>query len=547
MLSPILVVAALVASSLSKVYESVADLPGNLTYDFVIGGNAGLVVANRLTEDPKFSVLVLEAGLSNVEVIDAIVPFFASNLYGTNIYDWNYTTTPQPGLNNRTAGYPRARILGGCSSHNGMFYTRGTAEDWDRYANLTHDDNWSWDNILPYFLKNERWSPPADHHNTKGQFNPSVHSTHGMTSNYLACSRSISITTLANRWLQSTVGDGMRSSSATSYLADKFARRNNFHVLLHAQVSDLVDLNKTNGKPSFDGVRFSQGTSQFTAKARKEIILSAGSVGTPSILMHSGIGDREILGPLGISTVLHLPSVGQNVSDQPMFITSWAVKLNETMDSVAENVTRFNEAFAQWNISHTGPLASFGTRRPGRVPPHIEIFFAPEGSFGLELGETGHFVTVGMIIVSPRSRGSVMINSTSPFDPPLIDPGLLQDDFDISALREAIKRTQQFFSSPVWQDTVIGPILDLENIATAVLNDIIRNETSPGLHMVGSASMSARDATWGVVNPDLLVKGVDGLRIIDASVLPRVPSAHTQAAVYAVAERGADLIKQRWT
>lgn len=302
-----------------------------------------------------------------------------------------------------------------------MVYTRGTVEDWDRYANVAHDPSWSWNNVLPYFFKayilsfptdtfndlsqNEKWSPPADHHNTQGQFDPSVHSTHGITSvslggfQWRTFNQHVIQTTkelpdvfpfdldmnsgqplgvgmtvfdvipecqnlmFGNvGWVQSTIGDGMRSSSATSYLAENFAQRKNLDVLLHAQVSDLVDASHANGKLSFSGVRFSQGTdffhpmfflyiyslelagtSQFTAKARKEIILSAGAVGTPNVLMHSGIGDRNILGSVGVPTVLHLPSVGRNVSDQPFFLASWSVNFNETIDSVTQNATRFNE------------------------------------------------------------------------------------------------------------------------------------------------------------------------------------------------------------
>ncbi|KAJ7709322.1 aryl-alcohol oxidase [Mycena olivaceomarginata] len=579
------------------VYEDVTQLPG-LSYDFVIvgGGTAGNVVANRLTENPNFSVLVLEAGVSNEGVIDSIVPFFFQNLLTPNIYEWSasnvcfygsvnwpidYTTVPQPGLNGRNVGNPRAHILGGCSAHNGMVYTRGSADDYDRFAEVTSDAGWSWDGLLPYFFKvrviisstrilkfarqNEKWTPPVDHHDTRGQYNPAFHSTNGINSvslpalNWPIFSRHVieaskelpdewpfnldmnSGKPLGLGWLQMTIGGGMRSTSATSYLGPEFIRRKNLHVLLHAQVSKLVGSNHANGKLTFAGVQFAQGGTLFTAKAAKEIILSAGSVGTPGILLHSGIGDQRALTDLGISTLLDLPSVGRNATDHPVFSLGWTVNSNQTLDSISQNATRFDEAFAQWNRSHTGTFSAGGTTHLAwaRLDSQLASNNFPDPSAG---PNSPHIEVAFTSAVS----GSVTINSSNPFDSPIIDAGFLQSDVDVFTGREAIKKVLKLFKAPTWRDYIIAPIEDLENLSDEELDEHIRNSASTFFHLIGTSAMSARDARYGVVDPDLLVKGASRLRIIDASVFPFVVSGHTQAATYVIAERGVDLVKDAW-
>ncbi|KAF7377822.1 GMC oxidoreductase [Mycena sanguinolenta] len=564
---------------LGKIYEDVAQLPG-LSYDFVIvgGGTAGNVVANRISENPNFSVLVLEAGVSNEGVIDSIVPFFVEDLLQPNIYEWNYTTVPQPGLNGRNVANPRAHILGGCSAHNGMVYTRGSTDDYNRFAAVTGDAGWSWNRLFPYFLKNEKWTPPVDHHDTRGEYNPAFHSTTGINSvslsalNWPIFSQHVIETTrelpdewpflldmnsgkpLGLGWLQSTIGGGMRSTSATSYLGPEFINRPNLHVLLHAQVSKLVDPGRENGKLTFAGVQFAQGSggALFTAKAAKEIILSAGSVGTVSVLFHSGIGDHAALTNLGIPTLLNLPSVGKNATDQPVFGLGWTVNSTQTLDDITQNTTLFNEDYAQWNHSHTGPFSAGGTTHlawvrldvqtfasnnftdpsPGPNSPHIEVSFTP-GNLGTPPGS--HAISAGIAVLNPVSRGSVTINSSNPFDSPVIDVGFLESEVDVFIGREAIKK-----------DYLIAPVTDLENMSDDELDDYIRNTAGSAFHLSGTAAMSAENAGYGVVDPDLIVKGASRLRIIDASVFPFVTSGHTQAPTYVIAERGADLVKGTW-
>ncbi|KAF8133508.1 aryl-alcohol oxidase [Mycena galopus ATCC 62051] len=596
MFAPALATISLFSSvGLCKLYENVADLP-SLHYDFVVvgGGAGGNTVATRLTEDPKVSVLLLEAGPSNAGVLGSQVPFL-SNAFANaaGAYSWNYTTTPQAGSAGHVFEYLEGHLLGGSSSHNGMAYTRGAAADFDRYAELTGDDGWSWNKIFPYFLKNEKWTAPADNHNTTGQFNPAIHGTNGPISvsisgyPYTDFQNRVIQTTkelpddfpfnldmnsgkpLGIGWLQYTIGNGERSSSATGYLKPEVIERPNLDVLLHAQVAKLVNFTRPGspaspGIPSFGGVEFRYGTSLFVATASKEIILSAGTIGTPRILLNSGVGDAYALQALGIQTMVDLPSVGKNVSDHAYTGLRWAVNSNQTADSLYQNATVFNEALAQWNRSRTGPLVDStpGTHAawlrlspdspafavhadpsPGPDAPHFEVLFQPTG-----LGAPGNSISLAMGMVSPVSRGSVSLSSNDPFAPPLIDPGLLVDEFDALALAEGTELLFKILGAPAWNhDGYLGaPAVNLTAMTPAERVDFVRSNSGPGYHIVGSSGMSPNGARYGVVNPDLRVKGIAGLRVIDASVLPIVPAGHTQAATYVIAERGADLIKQTW-
>ncbi|GJJ07845.1 hypothetical protein Clacol_002050 [Clathrus columnatus] len=471
-----------------------------------------------------------------------------------------------------------------------MFYTRGSEDDFNRWADVTGDSGWSWNSILPYFLKgsqNEKWTPPADHHDTTGEFNPVFHSTTGLTETSLpGFSLSIDSRVLQTTqvfpnefpfnedynggkpiglgWVQSTIGNGTRSSSATSYLSTPFISRRNLDVVLNVRVTRVLQT-QSNGTLSIRTIEVLNGSQRQNFTATKEVILSAGSIGTPGILLHSGIGDETVLKPLGISPVLNLPSVGRNLTDQPLSTIAWTSSSTDPFEPpiLENNATLLSQSLQQWMTTRTGPLASqalnhvawkrldntsilsqFGDPSAGPNTPHLEFIFTNGGGADFP---SGHFVGGGFIVVTPTSRGSVTISSNNPLDAPTIDPAFLSTEFDILAFREALLTTVAFFSTQPWKDFILSPVQPFPNISDInSIDSLLKESAESSFHPVGTAAMSATNAQFGVVNPDLRVKNVEGLRIIDASIMPFITSAHTQAPVYAIAERGSDLIKAFW-
>ncbi|KAF8067500.1 alcohol oxidase [Lyophyllum atratum] len=575
----------------AAIHENAADVQ-NIKFDFIIvgGGTAGNVVANRLTENPKFKVLVIEAGPSNEGVLTSQVPWFAANNWFST-YDWNYTTTPQVGLGGRPAILPRGFILGGSSSINFLMYTRSTADDYDRIARVTGDKGWSWKSLQPYFKKNEKFVKPADNHDITGQIDPSVHSFDGVNSvsvqNFPTSIDNMVINAsrqlggdfkfvedynngkpLGLGWLQTTVDGptGRRSSSATSYLAPEFLKRDNLHVLVNAQVSRLIQTR--HGKtPSFLTVEFrqiSKSPKLIRLTAQREVILSAGALGTPHILLNSGIGDSKALRAVGVKPLVNLPDVGANLCDHSAIANPFVALTNDSYEETRkpEVTARLLE---QWKKNGTGPLVNTVAslisfhRVTGDDVPHPDPAAGPDTPHFEHLFANGlivpnafvppdqHIFSVATALVSPASRGTLTINSTNPFDPPMIDPALLKEESDRRMMRAALRHAFKFVSAPIFKGYVLGPAGDLANATTdAELDAYMNAEAGTFFHPTGTAAMSPKSAKRGVLDPDLKVKGIAGLRVVDASVFPDIPSGHTQAAVYVVAERAADIIKSSY-
>ncbi|KAF8164815.1 hypothetical protein B0H34DRAFT_647925 [Crassisporium funariophilum] len=584
------VLTALLASpSFAALYTSPSQLPRS-SYDYVIigAGTAGNVLAARLTENPFTSVLVLEAGVDDAGVTAAIIPFLGPTLTPNTPWDWNYTVAAQTGLDGRSFPYPRGRLLGGCSSANYMVHQYGSTEDYDKLAADTGDSGWSWNNIKQYIYKHEKIVPPADGHDTTGQYTPANHGTNGQVlvslpgysqtidAKVIAATQQLSAEFPFNPdmgggdvrgigWNQQSIGNGVRSSSSTSYLRNAI-NRPNLSVLLNATVMKLLQTGTKKGLPDFSGVKFASSSTATpsTVWATKEIIVAAGSIGTPQILMLSGIGPKADLQALGIQTIINNPSVGRNLSDHVLLPNIFNAQGSESLDNLMRDPAVFNAALTEYTNSKTGPLANGVTNNLGflRLPSTASIFSTvpdpatgPTASHwemivsnfwlnpGVPQPPTGSFMTIISALISPTSRGFVKLVTANPFDHPIIDPNMVTTAFDKFALREAVKAVKRFVAAPSFADYITGPYGSTAGTSDADIDAHVRALSSTVFHPVGTAAMSAAGAQWGVVNPDLKLKGAYGVRIVDASVLPTLPNAHTQGPVYLLAERAAAIIK----
>ncbi|MGX5769516.1 GMC family oxidoreductase [Microbacterium trichothecenolyticum] len=536
-----------------------------LEADYIVvgAGSAGAALAARLSEDARVSVLLLEAGGPD-KALELHVPAAFSKLF-RGAYDWNYDTVPQPGLEGRTVYWPRGKTLGGSSSLNAMMWVRGFAADYDGWADAA-GPTWSWDALVPYFRRVERTSDPADVTQGTGgpqavehQRDPRPHTAafldaareagHPVTPPNLPTGQGFSQTMVSEH-------RGARVSTADAYLRPA-KRRRNLRVVTGALARRVTFEAGEGGAPRAAGVYVEIDGITRHMRARREVVLSGGAVNTPQLLMLSGIGPAEHLSEHGIGVVVDAPGVGANLQDHLVAGLAPAATAGTLYDAEKPaELARYlavRKGMLTSNVAEAyGFVRTEVAERTGAPAglPDIEIIFAPVPYVGEGLVPTpAHGITVGAILLRPRSRGTIRLASADPTMPPLIDPAYLSDadGVDAETMLAGLAECERLIDTDALRALTTGGWVQPEGgerMTPAERAELsLRRYSHTLYHPVGTARMGTDAAS--VVDPELRVRGVSGLRVADASIMPTVIRGHTNAPAIVIGEVAADLILGR--
>ncbi|MET0133189.1 MAG: GMC family oxidoreductase N-terminal domain-containing protein [Kibdelosporangium sp.] len=516
------------------------------TFDYIVvgAGSAGCVLANRLTEDPSVSVLLLEAG--GDDTADEIhIPAAFASLFKTK-WDWNYETVEQKHMGDRTSYWPRMKGLGGCSSMNAMIYIRGHRADYDSWRDAHGATGWGWDDVLPYFIKaegNTRLGGPL--HGTDGPLHVEDRRfTHELSRAWVeaAVGWGLKPTDDFNGAEQEGAGqyqvtcrNGRRWSTADAYLRPAMTR-SNLTVRTNALTTSVI---LESGRAV--GVRYVHGGTRAESRVNAEVVLSGGAINSPQLLMLSGIGPAAHLRELGIDVAVNLPEVGENLHDHPAAGVIWTTR--NTTDLVDYANPR---RLVQWQLTGRGPMASnvgeagaFFPTRDGLPAPDMQIVVAPTLFYDNGMHEpTARGFTSAATVINPLSRGNLRLRSANPAWRPLIDPGYYSDPADMTVMIAGLRTLMEVGRRPALARYLEKPFLPASlDITDDELAQHVRELTQTLYHPVGTCSIGT------VVDASLKVNGVEGLRVADASVMPMVPRGNTNAPTIMVGEKAADLIK----
>lgn len=513
-----------------------------MEYDYVIvgAGSAGCVLANRLSADPGVSVALVEAGGSD-DKLEIRMPAAFAKLFKT-AYDWDYTTAKQPEMSGRELYWPRGRVLGGSSSINAQMWVRGCRLDYDQWD----VPGWSYDEVLPFFRRAERrvGSNRGDVYGTTGPLYVSeLRSPNVTTAAFLRGCAEMGLGRLEELNGPSNEGycatpvtqrRGRRWSAADAYLRPAL-KRANLAVITSAAVDRVV----------FDGVRVVgvEHSGGARIRARREVILAAGAIGSPYLLMRSGVGAADELRDEGVPVVHDLPGVGKNLQDHlstGVFVECLEPVTLTKAESIG-NLLRYIVLRSGMLTTNVGEAVAFVRTSPEEPAPDIELIFAP-GPFvdhGLT-PPTGHGLTVGVVLLQPESRGRVGLNGADV----LIDPGYLTREADVRRLVAGLKTARQVLATTAMKPYAGGPMAPYQGQESDdELAQWVRERGETLYHPVGTCRMGADAAS--VVDPQLRVRGVEGLRVADASIMPTLNRGHTHAPAIMIGERGSDLILAR--
>jgi choline dehydrogenase len=526
-------------------------------FDYVVvgGGSAGCVVAARLSEDPTVRVLLLEAG-PEPRTPWIRLPAGVSRLMFPGTYNWGYSTEPEPHVNGRRIYAPRGRTLGGSSAINGMAYVRGHPEDYDVWAQLGNR-GWNWDCVLPFFKKSEHFEGEGSSlHGRDGELwvsSPNVR--HPASRDFVEAGVQLGLRRTEDlndeqqegiSFLHFTIRNGQRHSTSDAFLS-KARQRRNLKVETDAHAHKVL---VTEGRAS--AVVYQQGGESHVAAARREIVLCGGTLNSPKLLMLSGIGPAAHLAEHGIGVVVNLPGVGQNLQDHLYTNLTFRVTPGSSVNEELQGVRKFAHGL-QYMLQRRG-LLTMGTSQagafvramPGANRPDVQIMFRPmswefDPQGVLQIGRSPA-ITVSHCPLRPHSRGVVALRSAKFDDPPRIFANYLDALYDRQATVAGVRFIRRILATePLATRVVAESVPGPEAESDEEIIDFAQRMAQSMHHWVGTCRMG-RDGL-AVVDEELRVHGLTGLRVVDASIMPNIPSGNTNAPTIMVAEKGAEMIK----